>query len=258
MHFKKLFDFSKDGEDSASREPSEATDQVRDQLDDRTSVEVTVPPSRRDRETDERATTNESRSHPDRRTITESELQDVLEAHELWVRSGGKRGERADLSGVDLEGADLSDAQLSQADLFEARLDEAQMQGADLRRANLQESRLRGVDLHGANLEGARMYGADLTKARMRNVQLREADLTRSRLEAARLSNANLEEGNLQDANLEGAHLASATLADANLSRARLAHDAQGLPRHQGKADPVHRLDHAGAGEKVGLQVLNV
>lgn len=55
-------------------------------------------------------------------------------------------GERADLRGANLYGADLS---------------EAYLYGADLYGANLREADLRGANLYGANLREAYLYGAE-------------------------------------------------------------------------------------------------
>jgi Pentapeptide repeats (8 copies) len=59
----------------------------------------------------------------------------------------------ADLTGAELQGADLADANLRGADL----------QGADLRDANLTGADLKGADVSGANFSGARIGRATLT-----------------------------------------------------------------------------------------------
>ena len=64
------------------------------------------------------------------KTITETELKNILAEHKLWL--AGKGGNCANLTGVDLVGANL--------------------EGADLAGANLE----------GANLEGAYLWGANL------------------------------------------------------------------------------------------------
>ena len=71
--------------------------------------------------------------------MKEQELKDLLKKHRKWIY-GENGGERADLYGANLRGADLRDA-----DLY----------GANLRGANL-----RGANLYGANLRGADLYGA--------------------------------------------------------------------------------------------------
>ncbi|ELZ1590928.1 pentapeptide repeat-containing protein [Listeria monocytogenes] len=62
--------------------------------------------------------------------MNQAELDVVIEKHEKWLRDG--HGERADLSGADLNGANLSGADLNGADLSYANLN-----GADLSYANL-------------------------------------------------------------------------------------------------------------------------
>ncbi|EJN2230339.1 pentapeptide repeat-containing protein [Listeria monocytogenes] len=107
--------------------------------------------------------------------MNQAELDVVIEKHEKWLRDG--HGERADLSGADLNGANLSGADLS---------------GADLNGANLS-----GADLNGANLNGADLNGADLSYA-----NLNGADLSYANLRRANLSYANLRRANLSYANL--------------------------------------------------------
>jgi hypothetical protein len=55
---------------------------------------------------------------------------------------------------VDFNGADLQGVKLSGADLSEGQFDSAQFQGADLRGVNLSRSWLRQVDMSNAQLEG--------------------------------------------------------------------------------------------------------
>ncbi|CAB5223387.1 hypothetical protein UFOVP380_47 [uncultured Caudovirales phage] len=49
--------------------------------------------------------------------ITSEKLKSILEAHELWVKSEGKEGIKADLRGVELDAAGLILASLSGVDL---------------------------------------------------------------------------------------------------------------------------------------------
>ena len=81
-------------------------------------------------------------------------LKEILERHRKWLNDEDG-GERANLRGVNLRGADLREANLRGADLRGADLREANLRGADLRGDNL-----RGADLRGANLRGADLRGA--------------------------------------------------------------------------------------------------
>lgn len=70
-------------------------------------------------------------------TYTQQELNEIIRKHRLWLRSDGG-GERADLSGAYLVGADLSNADLNGTYLS----------GTYLSRADLRCANLRGSSLH--------------------------------------------------------------------------------------------------------------
>ena len=91
--------------------------------------------------------------------MKEQELKDLLKKHRKWIY-GENGGERADLYGANLRGADLRDA-----DLYGANLRGANLRGANLYGANLRGANLRGANLYGANLRGADLYGANLRGA---------------------------------------------------------------------------------------------
>jgi uncharacterized protein YjbI with pentapeptide repeats len=89
-------------------------------------------------------------------------LKEVLISHEKWVTTDGKEGTRltlrnaplqeADLSGKNLQDADLEGAHLSVADLMKTNLRRANLRGADLWMADMKDTILEGADLQGANL----------------------------------------------------------------------------------------------------------
>jgi uncharacterized protein YjbI with pentapeptide repeats len=159
----------------------------------------------------------------------------------------------ADLSGVDLNGANFLGA-----DLNEALLIRANLLGADLRRANLENTifqdaqripewiiqglddeggfsqerlietirdgfkNLHAANLSEANLSEANLSGADLSGADLSGVDLSGADLSGADLRVADLSGAELSGANLREAYLYGAHLERAHLDGAHLERADL------------------------------------
>jgi len=130
--------------------------------------------------------------------MNKEELKKVLDDHAKWLNNG--RGERADLRGADLRGANFGGADLEGANLGRADLRRADLEGVNLGRADL-----RGADLEGANLRGADLRGADL-------------------------EGANLGRADLRGANLEGANLGRADLRGANLGGAKLPHFQ--IPQH--------------------------
>ncbi len=101
----------------------------------------------------------------DRAPIPPEQLKKILEAHRKWVEPEGKEGERADLSGANLQGANLRGANLQEADLRWANLQEA-----DLWRASLQGAYLREAEgLTASQVKTARnwelaFYGDDFLK----------------------------------------------------------------------------------------------
>ncbi len=119
--------------------------------------------------------------------MTKTELQAILDKHLKWLRNE-IGGERADLYGANLSGANLSRANLSGADLSGANLSGANLSRANLYGANLSRANLYGADLSGANLSGANLSGADLSGA-----NLYGADLSGANLYGADLSRADLE-----------------------------------------------------------------
>lgn len=105
--------------------------------------------------------------------MTQSELLEILEKHKKWL-NGKPDGQRANLSGADLSevnlrGADLRSADLSYAYLSGFDLSEANLRGADLHSADLSEADLSGADLRYANLSGADLRYADLREADLYN-----------------------------------------------------------------------------------------
>lgn len=108
-------------------------------------------------------------------------LDDKLASHREWVESHGRSGNRADLSGSELEAADLISVNLRMADLHDANMRAADMLLADLRdaclvRADLEESCLVGANLEGANLEGATLETAmGLVPRQLAGANLRDA-----------------------------------------------------------------------------------
>jgi uncharacterized protein YjbI with pentapeptide repeats len=165
----------------------------------------------------------------------------------------------ADLTGINLRGADLHEARLSGATLDRANLVGANLQHADLRAASLIEADLTGAHLHHAslvraNLTRARLpwarllrahlHGAHLHGAHLREANLQGAYLVGTDLRGADLCGAYLERTDLQWANLQGTILRGAHLQEANLHESVMGstifghthlHGAQGLGtcRHQ-------------------------
>ena len=141
------------------------------------------------------------------RKIDEAELNKILSNHKLWLMDESN-GIRADLSGIDLEYADLDGA-----DLRDANLSGADLRGADLRSANLWYADLRGADLRDASLGCADLGYADLGGANLGGADLSGADLRDADLRGANLGHANLYDADFSGADLGGANLWSTDLS---------------------------------------------
>ena len=125
--------------------------------------------------------------------------------------------ENASLAEANLEGAKFnstvfSGAYLAGANLKNVELDNVWLMKADLTQANLQEAYLRF-----ANLENANMYMADLSGAEGVEVNLTKAFLKKANLSRVILVNSDLNDANLNEASLEKATLTGCSLYGVSL-----------------------------------------
>jgi uncharacterized protein YjbI with pentapeptide repeats len=140
---------------------------------------------------------------------------------------------KADFNGAKLSGTNLSGANLSWAKLFRADLSQADLSRATLFKANLSQADMAGANLNGADLTGAFLIRADLSgasliQACMKGANLGQASLFRAKLNGALLTQASffkadLSEADLSEANLEGANFQEAVLERTNLRSANAA-----------------------------------
>ena len=120
-----------------------------------------------------------------------------------------------DLSGEELNLADLSFINLSNADLSRADLSGAKLHHANLQRADLRGSQFRNADLSRADMSFACLRGADL-----RSAVLRKAILYGANLKGANLGGADLGRADLTDALVdEGASIRSTNWFSSGVSR---------------------------------------
>ena len=121
-----------------------------------------------------------------------------------------RRAYRIDLSGVNLEWADLHEAKLNGANLRRAKLNGPSLIGAHLLRDKLDKAILLDADLRNAEMNKADLSGAELRQADLRGANLIGANLSEANLERANLSEADLRKANLFNANLRTANLCGA------------------------------------------------
>jgi Pentapeptide repeats (8 copies) len=112
---------------------------------------------------------------------------------------------------------------LFRANLTGANLNRADLRGADLSVANLSDSLISGADLSGADLTDAKLHGAILFCTNLSKADLSDANLSETELWRANLSDATLARTNLDNADLSGADLSKADLDSArNLTQKQL------------------------------------
>jgi len=143
--------------------------------------------------------------------------------------------EGVDFTAANLAGADLSGARISTAIFNKARMADSQLcrvlcKGGSFADADLSRADLSGGNFTGSNFWSAVMPGADLSGCDLTVAQMVGADLTRGRLARAKMKGARLERTNFTaadltrvdfgDANLERANLAEARMGGANLKGA--------------------------------------
>lgn len=122
------------------------------------------------------------------------------------VRNSYYKGNR-DFADCELSGLNLQKANLSGANFYEARLTKSNLQGADLSSANMGHARLVQANLRDADLTEAYCSTANFEGADLRGANLTGAYLTRA---------------NLRGANLSGANLTNATVSDEQLAMAKM------------------------------------
>lgn len=145
-------------------------------------------------------------------------LKELLEKYAAGERDfGGIMLSEANLSRINLSGANLSQAILSIANLSGANLS-----GANLSYAKMNVTRLSGANLVRANLEGAILNVANMIRANLSGANLKDAALIRAEMIRANLSNAKLTGANLNAADLRESTLRQVDLTGANLNEADL------------------------------------
>jgi hypothetical protein len=107
---------------------------------------------------------------------------------------------------------DLSGANLERAQLLEANLRFVDLSGANLRSAHLGSALLAGANLSGAGLVGTYLGGAELSHANLKDAHLGGASLDSAYLQGANFTDADLSGATLRGALMGGARFISAKL----------------------------------------------
>jgi uncharacterized protein YjbI with pentapeptide repeats len=158
--------------------------------------------------------------------IDDAKLAHIIEKNEIEQHESATGAQRwvatlplagRDLTGANLDGADVRHVDFTSAILNRANLDfawanEARFDYAQLRGALLIFSQLRGALLVSAQLQAASLYNAQLQGAFLDSAQLQNASLNYAQLQGASLVSAKLQGASLDEAQLQGASLGGAQL----------------------------------------------
>ncbi len=134
-------------------------------------------------------------------------LEDKEEVIEIYTKNKKEGLVDCIVSGIMLDGVDLSWANMKDSELVETNLMKANLENATLENANLSK----------AILIGANFANADLTSACLNYATMMEVNLTESILCRAELKGAYLIGGILRRANISGAKLSGAILSRGDL-----------------------------------------
>ena len=155
------------------------------------------------------------------RKLTEEQIKETCEAHEKWLASHGKEGERADFHNADLGGARLEDVNLEKANLNDARLEGAFLNFANLKEASLERAALRFVRATDANFCGAYLEHADFRNAGLSGATFEGAVLSDANFENAYLGHVNFTGATLRDANFAYAYIGGCRFREASIGGAK-------------------------------------
>ena len=115
----------------------------------------------------------------------------------------------ANLSGLEIVNADITQATLAGANLAGSKIVNVQSRGASFERANLVKADLVGEDLEGVDFGSADLTDADLSEANLRGANFERAKLVRTKFRHANLAGAvldycEIERADFRDAEFHG------------------------------------------------------
>ena len=150
------------------------------------------------------------------------DMAPILAEHQIWLRSGGQDGKRADLRKADLHGANLAGVNLTDADLREAILSNANCRETNFLGADMRYADLSNADASMSNLGVARLRHANMSKTQLNGANLRGSDLAGARLCGAAFDEADLSGCNLLSTDLRQTDITGARgLTQAQVAKAR-------------------------------------
>lgn len=114
-------------------------------------------------------------------------MKSAIFAHEIWLRTRGRRGEKFFLSREDWPGIQVKGRQLAEASFYKCDLSKAHFDGCNFVASAFRECRLYGVTFQNCDLSNVTFEDCDLTESLFINcvttgIKTDGSDLTESNL----------------------------------------------------------------------------
>jgi uncharacterized protein YjbI with pentapeptide repeats len=157
----------------------------------------------------------------------EERRQEFLDALSLGKPVRGQDWSCINLSGLQLDGVDLSDAYLEQVDLSGASLQNTNLSGAIMARAKLNSADFCGSNLENANLgavsaRGTNFADSDLSSATLSKGNFTNAIFTNAQLNAVEVLEIVIDKANFSGAEMDGFQFIEIEMQGVNFSSAQL------------------------------------
>lgn len=157
-----------------------------------------------------------------KRKTSYARIQALTELNEDGVSLAELDCRKANLGGIQLEGADLSCACLDYVNFENAHLNRARFWGAELKKANFTSARLKRANFFNANLQEAQFGRGHLQNVLFNQADLSGSDFSHAELESTDFTDANLTRGDFSSANLQRAVFKHTNLESAVFQNSRI------------------------------------
>ncbi|MGE0109516.1 MAG: pentapeptide repeat-containing protein [Bdellovibrionales bacterium] len=150
-------------------------------------------------------------------------LEELLEMHQVWIKTHGGQGAKLDLSRYDLRsgpslvGANLTMLIAEHAIWYGRDLSRVSLQAALVRQGDFRQCIFRNADLRGSNFSKSNMVNAKFFNARLEPLMFEGGRSLKTSFKDANLRYANFSGADLRYVDFTGADLTAAILTDAHV-----------------------------------------
>lgn len=109
--------------------------------------------------------------------LLQEKISRAVSSHEIWLKTAGASGKRAEFVSQKLSGIDFSKRNLTGVRFKNSILNDTNFGSAKLKLANFSGAKLQDSYFEGADLSGAKFFGADLRFAQLTNVTIGDVEV---------------------------------------------------------------------------------